>query len=152
MTQQTIFQSLTKGASKLRSNSSDPKNIFFLKTSKTGSTTMMSIFQRYGLRHEMNFLLGMCQLMLIFLVLQNFEITLSRKILGIFRSGAFNACRTMRNVPETAPLNDPGLTQYFEVLFQVRTLTKVRTMAAWRTMRDHLIWVRVSRLSNVHGN
>merc|ERR1719238_1862725 len=40
------------------SNSTEPKNIFFLKTSKTGSTTMMSVFQRYGLKHGMNFLLG----------------------------------------------------------------------------------------------
>ena len=36
----------------------DPKNIFFLKTSKTGSTTLMSLFQRYGLRHNFTFLLG----------------------------------------------------------------------------------------------
>ena len=42
------------------SNSTEPKNIFFLKTSKTGSTTMMSVFQRYGLKHRMNFLLGTC--------------------------------------------------------------------------------------------
>jgi len=36
----------------------DPKSIFFLKTSKTGSTTLMSIFQRYGLKYSLSFLLG----------------------------------------------------------------------------------------------
>ena len=36
----------------------DPKSIFFLKTSKTGSTTLMSIFQRYGLKYGLSFLLG----------------------------------------------------------------------------------------------
>jgi len=34
------------------------ENIFFLKSSKTGSTTMMSIMQRIGLHYEANFLLG----------------------------------------------------------------------------------------------
>ena len=32
------------------------KNIFFLKSSKTGSTTMMSIFQRFGLKYKSKFL------------------------------------------------------------------------------------------------
>lgn len=34
------------------------ENIFFLKSSKTGSTTMMSIMQRIGLSYDMNFLMG----------------------------------------------------------------------------------------------
>jgi hypothetical protein len=34
------------------------KNIFFLKSSKTGSTTMMSIFQRFGLHYDSRFLMG----------------------------------------------------------------------------------------------
>jgi len=34
------------------------KDIFFLKSSKTGSTTMMSIFQRFGLKYNSRFLMG----------------------------------------------------------------------------------------------
>lgn len=49
---------IVSGASMSASNLTEPKNIFFLKTSKTGSTTMMSIVQRYGLKHNMSFLLG----------------------------------------------------------------------------------------------
>ena len=37
----------------------DPvKNIFFLKSSKTGGTTVMSILQRYGMRNNLDFLMG----------------------------------------------------------------------------------------------
>ena len=34
------------------------KNIFFLKSSKTGGTTVMSILQRYGMRNDLDFLMG----------------------------------------------------------------------------------------------
>ena len=34
------------------------KNIFFLKTAKTGSQTMMAIMQRFGIRNNSTFLLG----------------------------------------------------------------------------------------------
>ena len=34
------------------------KNIFFLKSSKTGGTTVMSILQRYGMRNNLDFLMG----------------------------------------------------------------------------------------------
>ena len=50
--------SIVKKVKIVKSDDSNPKNIFFLKTSKTGSTTLMSLFQRYGLRYKMKFLLG----------------------------------------------------------------------------------------------
>ena len=33
-------------------------NIFFLKSSKTGGTTVMSILQRYGMQNNLDFLMG----------------------------------------------------------------------------------------------
>ena len=59
-----VFPSIFQGAS-FRTKSKielekchRAENIFFLKSSKTGSTTMMSIMQRIGLHYDMNFLMG----------------------------------------------------------------------------------------------
>jgi hypothetical protein len=45
---ETEVNSIVKKVKIVKSDDKNPKNIFFLKTSKTGSTTLMSIFQRYG--------------------------------------------------------------------------------------------------------
>ena len=34
------------------------ENVFFLKTSKTGSQTLMAIMQRFGIRHDSSFFVG----------------------------------------------------------------------------------------------
>ena len=34
------------------------KNLFFLKTSKTGSQTLMGIIHRFGIKYGLSFLLG----------------------------------------------------------------------------------------------